>query len=74
MGRFYRIGQQHKVFGRRFFCRGTDRGADTRETSREAALVRTLIDSDRPDPAMMGLSEEEVFQLFKNLNVRPASP
>jgi len=71
MGRVHRIGQEHKVFVRRFFTRGTIEERILEKVAEKRRLFEHVIDSDRPTPAMMGLSEEEVFQLFKGLTVRP---
>ncbi|MFN0136625.1 MAG: SNF2-related protein [Phycisphaerae bacterium] len=72
MSRVYRIGQKHKVFVRRFCCIGTIEDRILEKIAEKRRLFAHVIDSDHPTPEAMGLSQEEVFQLFKDLKVRPA--
>lgn len=69
--RAHRIGQKHKVFIRRLYCRDTIEERILQRLREKRRLFAQIIDDDRPTPEMMGLSEEEVFTLFKNLRVRP---
>jgi SNF2 family DNA or RNA helicase len=67
--RCHRLGQKHKVFAKRFFCRGTIEERILNKLAEKRRLFRHIIDDDRPAEAL-GLSEEEIFSLF-NITVRP---
>lgn len=68
--RAHRIGQTEKVFVRRFYCKDTIEERILRKLAEKRRLFRNIIDEGRPEPDSLGLSEEEIFQLF-NLKVRP---
>lgn len=68
--RAHRIGQQNKVFVRRFFCENTIEARILQKLAERRRLFAHVIDENRPDEAM-GLTEEELFSLFKNLKARP---
>jgi superfamily II DNA or RNA helicase len=68
--RVHRIGQTHKVFVRRFFCKNTIEERILRKLAEKRRLFRHIIDEVEPQGDSLGLTEEEVFSLF-NLTVRP---
>jgi len=68
--RAHRIGQTHKVFIRRFYCKDTVEERILKKLAEKRRLFRNVIDQARPDPDSFGLTEEEIFSLF-NLTVRP---
>jgi len=72
MKRVHRIGQKHKVFVRRFVSLRTIEERIIAKIAQKRQLFDKVIDSDRPTPEAMGMSEEEVFQLFEGLKVRPS--
>ncbi|MGH9426231.1 MAG: restriction endonuclease, partial [Terriglobia bacterium] len=67
--RCHRLGQEHKVFAKRFYCKGTIEERILKKLGEKRRLFRHVIDEERPADAL-GLSEEEIFSLF-NLTVRP---
>ncbi|MCH8964699.1 MAG: restriction endonuclease [Planctomycetes bacterium] len=68
--RAHRIGQKNKVFIRRFYCKGTIEERILEKLAERRRLFAHVIDDNKPHDAM-GLSEEELFSLFKNLKARP---
>jgi SNF2 family DNA or RNA helicase len=68
--RCHRIGQQRKVFAMRFYCSGTIEERILTILSNKRRLFSDIIDENRP-AVSLGLSEEEIFSLFKGLTVRP---
>jgi superfamily II DNA or RNA helicase/HJR/Mrr/RecB family endonuclease len=68
--RVHRIGQTHKVFIRRFYCKNTIEERILKKLEEKKRLFQNIIDEARPDPESMGLTEEEIFSLF-NITVRP---
>jgi len=68
--RVHRIGQQHKVFIKRFYCKDTIEERILKKLAEKRRLFRSIIDDARPEPDSLGLTEEEIFSLF-NLKVRP---
>ena len=68
--RAHRIGQKNKVFIRRFYCKETIEERILEKLAERRRLFAHVIDDNRPHEAM-GLSEEELFSLFKNLRARP---
>ncbi|HRJ78526.1 MAG TPA: SNF2-related protein [Planctomycetota bacterium] len=81
--RAHRIGQQNKVFVRRFVCRGTIEERIVEKLAEKKELIRRLIEEDKFDENRLKdeyvdahpvestlLSEEELFSLF-NLRVKP---
>lgn len=69
--RAHRIGQRKKVIVRRFFCVETVEERILRKLAEKRRLFAHVVDDAAPTPEMMGLSEEEVFQLFPGLKARP---
>jgi len=67
--RAHRIGQTHKVFVRKFYCKDTIEERILKKLEERRRLFRQIIDENRPAESM-GLTEEEIFSLF-NLKVRP---
>jgi SNF2 family DNA or RNA helicase len=68
--RAHRIGQTHKVFIRRFYCKDTIEERILQKLAEKRRLFRNIIDETQPQPDSLGLTEEEIFSLF-NLTVRP---
>lgn len=68
--RAHRIGQDRKVFVRRFYCADTIEERILRKLAEKRRLFYNVIDQARPEPDSLGLTEEEIFSLF-NLKVRP---
>src|SRR3972149_4547176 len=68
--RAHRLGQQDRVFVKRFFCTGTVEERILQKLKDKKALFRKIIDEGRPD-LEMALDPDEVFELFENLIVRP---
>lgn len=71
--RVHRIGQTHKVFIRRFYCKDTIEERILKKLAEKKRLFQNIIDEARPEPDSMGLTEEEIFSLF-NITVRPRKP
>jgi superfamily II DNA or RNA helicase len=70
--RAHRIGQQNKVIVRRLFCQGTIEDRILQKLAERRRLFTHVIESDdKPPDNAMGLTEEELFSLFKNLKARP---
>jgi SNF2 family DNA or RNA helicase len=67
--RAHRIGQNDRVFVRRFFCKDTIEEHVLRLLQKKRRIFANVIDDSRISQPM-GLSEEEIFSLF-NLKVRP---
>lgn len=68
--RAHRIGQGSTVFVRRFYCVNTIEDRILRKLEERRRLFSHIIDEGRPHETM-GLGEEELFSLFKNLKARP---
>ena len=64
----HRLGQQNKVFVRRFVCRGTIEERVLQKLASKRRLFRDTIDAT--EPSLGGLTEEEIFSLF-NISVLP---
>jgi superfamily II DNA or RNA helicase len=68
--RAHRIGSSDKVFVRKFVCVNTIEERIQLKLREKRRLFHHVIDEDRPDATMIGLSEDEIFSLF-NLKVAP---
>lgn len=68
--RAHRVGQHRKVFVRRLYCQGTIEQRILQKLAEKRRLFAQMID-DEDRPEALGLSEEEVFELFPGLVVRP---
>jgi hypothetical protein len=68
--RCHRLGQQHKVIAKRFYCSGTIEERILTILAKKRRIFSDVIDENRPTVSL-GLSEEEIFSLFKGLTVRP---
>ncbi|MGB9409159.1 MAG: SNF2-related protein [Terracidiphilus sp.] len=68
--RAHRIGQKRPVFVRRFYCKDTIEERILLKLAEKRRLFRQVIDENRPEADSFGLSEEEIFSLFK-LSVHP---
>jgi superfamily II DNA or RNA helicase len=68
--RCHRIGQKHSVIVKRFYCKETIEERILLKLAEKRRLFSHMIDENRPAEAM-GLTDEEVFSLFKELTVRP---
>jgi superfamily II DNA or RNA helicase len=69
--RAHRIGQSSKVFVRRMVTSGTIEERIVQKIREKRRLFSHVIDDNRLAPEDMGLTEEEVFELFRGLTVRP---
>ncbi len=68
--RAHRLGQKDRVFVRRFVCKETIEERIVQALRRKRQLFHMVIDDARPERTV-GLSEEEIFGLFRDLRVRP---
>jgi superfamily II DNA or RNA helicase len=68
--RCHRLGQEHKVIAKRFYCSGTIEERILTVLDKKRRIFSDVIDEDRPTVSL-GLTEEEIFSLFKGLTVRP---
>lgn len=68
--RAHRMGQKQAVLARKFMCADTIEERIVRKLAEKRRLFKEVIDENNPAESM-GLSSEEVFQLFKGLTVRP---
>jgi HJR/Mrr/RecB family endonuclease len=68
--RAHRIGVKDRVFVRRFLCRDTIEERIEQVLAKKRRLFQDVIDDGRPDASSMGLTEEEIFSLFR-ISVRP---
>jgi restriction endonuclease Mrr len=72
--RAHRLGQQHRVFVKRLYCKDTIEERILKKLKEKRRIFSNVIeniDESRPADAM-NLTEEEFFELFKDLKVRPA--
>lgn len=68
--RAHRIGQRNRVFVRRFFARDTIEERILRKLEERRRLFARVIDKTQPHKAL-GLTEDEIFALFRDLKARP---
>jgi|GEM_PF-696183 len=74
--RVHRIGQKNKVFVRRLYCKNTIEERILQKLAEKRSIIAQVIDDaslepDRLTPETVGLTEEELFGLFKGLKARP---